>query len=178
VHGSWNGRIVATLLGSRMRGDSVNFAISQNSTCRVHEFAMAYAQRVRGDTTGTLQRLTFVPGDTDGSQPTTLASGVVVRARPDEQLTSECEIQARSDIGGTVQLMPLLWQGDQLGGPVRGAMFVRDMGPEANARLIERYPRRRVGVLYRQKDDGTIALARYDEGMDALWGGGRESGSR
>jgi hypothetical protein len=57
-------------------------------------------------------------------------------------------------------------------------MFVRDMGPDANERLIERYPRRRVGVLYRRKDDGTIALARYDEGMGALWGGGRESGSR
>jgi hypothetical protein len=178
VHGPWSGRIVATLLGSRMRGDSVYFAISQNSTCRAHEFAVAYAQRARGDTTGTLPRLSFVPGDTDGSQPTTLASGVVVRAQPDEQLSSECEIQARSDIGGTVQLMPLLWQGDLLGGRVRGAMFVRDMGPDANERLIERYPRRRVGVLYRRKDDGTIALARYDEGMGALWGGGRESGSR
>jgi len=172
VHGSWNGRIVATLLGSRMRGDSVNFAVSQNSTCRVHEFAVSYARRARGVSTSVLPVLTFAAGDTDGSQPTTLPGGVVVLARPDEQLSPDCEIQSRSDIGGAVPLMPLLWQGDLPGGPARGAMFVRDMGPEANARLIERLRRRQVGVLYRRPEDGAVVLSPYDEAMAALWGEG------
>jgi hypothetical protein len=171
VHGSWSGRIVATLLGSRMRGDSVNLAVSQNSTCRAHEFAAAYAERARGDTTIALPNLTFLRGETDGSRPTTLTGDVVVRSGPDEQLGPECLSQVRSDRGGTIPLMPLLWQGDLPGMPDRGAMFVRDMGPDANAQLIERYPRRRVGVLYRRTEDGTIVLSRYEDGMYALWGG-------
>jgi hypothetical protein len=97
---------------------------------------------------------------------------VVVRARPGEQLTQDCLAEAASDRAGTIPLMPLLWQGDLPGIPGGGAMFVRDLGPETNARLTARFPGRRVGVLYRRFDDGLPVLVPYSEGMQALWGEG------
>jgi len=77
------------------------------------------------------------------------------------------------DGGAPVVPARVLEQADEApapGLPDRGAMFARDMGPDANAQLIQRYPRRRVGVLYRRAEDGYVTLARYDEGMEALWG--------
>jgi hypothetical protein len=170
VHDSWSGRIVAKLLGSRMRADSASVALSRNSTCRLHEFAAAYYGQMRAGTESALPTLEFGFRATDGSEPSTLPTGVVVRVRPGEELTQECQIEAESDRGGTVPLMPLLWQGDLPGIPGNGAMFVRDLGPEANARLIERFPRRRAGVLYRRIEDGLPILVPYSEGMEALWG--------
>ena len=171
VHDSWSDRIVARLLGSRMRADSVSLALSRNSTCRLHEFAVAYRRQQREGTESVLPTLEFGYGATDGSRPLTLPNGVVVRALPGEQLTRECLGEAESDRGGTVPLMPLLWQGDLPGIPGNGTMFVRDLGPEANTALIERYPTRRVGVLYRRVEDGLPALVPYSTGMEALWGG-------
>jgi hypothetical protein len=125
---------------------------------------------MRAGTESALPTLEFGFRATDGSEPSTLPTGVVVRVRPGEELTQECQIEAESDRGGTVPLMPLLWQGDLPGIPGNGAMFVRDLGPEANARLIERFPRRRAGVLYRRIEDGLPILVPYSEGMEALWG--------
>jgi hypothetical protein len=172
VHDSWSGRIVSKLLGSGMRADSVSVALSRNSTCSMHGFAVAYYDQYRTGAASALPPVKFAYQATDGSEPATLPNGVAVRARPGEQLSRECQVEADSDRGGVVPLMPLLWQGDLPGIPGRGTMFVRDLGPEANAQLIERFPRRRVGVLYRRADDGAQVLAPYSAGMEALWGVG------
>jgi hypothetical protein len=172
VHGSWDGRTVARLLGSGMRADSVSVALSRNSSCRMHEFATAYVDQKERRGRSELPPLEFGFASTDGSEPMTLPTGVVIRARPDEQLAPECQSEAASDRGGTIPLMPLLWQGDLPGIRGAGAMFVRDLGPSANAELIARYPRRRVGVLYRRIEDGVPVLVPYAEGMRALWGDG------
>jgi len=170
VHGAWEGRIVARLLGNGMRADSVNVGISLNSSCSMQEFADAYVvQRGRGTMVSTPQ-VSFTHGVTDASTPTRLPSGVVIRARQDEVLTPSCLAQAHADRGGTIPLMPLLWQGDLPGIPGAGAMYVRDLGPAENARLIERYPRRQVGVLLRRPDDGNLTILPYETGMAMLWG--------
>ena len=115
-------------------------------------------------------QVSFTRGVTDGSTPTRLENGVVIRARPDEQLTPACLTQIHSDRGGAVPLMPLLWQGDLPGIGGRGAMFVRDLGPSENERLIARYPGRRVAVLLRIPDDGNVTILPYEAGMELLWG--------
>ncbi len=170
VHGPWDGRIVARLLSGGMRADSVNVGLTLNSSCSMHEFAETFVQqRAHGATTGT-PRVSFTAGVTDGSQPTRLPNGVLVRSRDDEQLSEVCLAEAASDRGGAVPLMPLLWQGDLPGIPGAGAMYVRDLGPIENARLIERYPRRRVGVLLRRPEDGTATILPYAAAMEILWG--------
>ena len=172
VHGGWQGRIVAQLLGNGMRADSVNIGVGLNSSCSMQEFAEAYAERRAGGTKASLPQISFADGVSDGSTPTRLPNGVVIRAKPDEELTPSCLAQAHSDRGGTIPLMPILWQGDLPGLPGAGAMFVRDLGPTENARLIARYPNRRVGVLLRRPDDGSLTILPYETGMELLWGGG------
>lgn len=49
VHGGWDGRIVAKLLASGMRGDSVNVGLASSSSCRMHEFAEAFIKNRRQD---------------------------------------------------------------------------------------------------------------------------------
>jgi len=169
VHGQWDGRTVARLLAAGMRGDSVTVALSLNSSCSMHEFADVHLQQsVPGDTANA-STLSFTPGVTDGSIPRSLPSGATIWARPDEELSVSCLAQANSDRGGPIPLMPLLWQGDLPGIPGTGAMYVRDLGPTENSRLIERYPRHRVGVLLRHPDDGSPTILPYAAAMELLW---------
>lgn len=169
VHDSWNGRIAATLLGKGMRADSVSVALDRNSTCSMHQFATSYPAGTSTPDGSAEPQVVFAYGANDGSRPITLPDGVAVRARPGEELTPECLREAHSDRGGTMPLMPLIWQGDLPGIPGRGTMFVRDLGPEKNASLGRRYPQRRVGVLYRRPADGVPALVPYSVGMKDLW---------
>ena len=48
-------------------------------------------------------------------------------------------------------------------------MFVRDLGPERNARLTGRHPEREARVLLSRRGD--VRLVPYDEGMRELWVG-------
>lgn len=169
VHGTWEGRIVARLLAEGMRADSVNVALALNSTCTMDEFAKAYSARGnRGELVGSIG-VRFTAGAGGVSEPTRLPSGVVVRTSPDEELTDACLTEAQSNRGGAVPLLPLLWQGDLPGLPAEGAMYVRDLGPADNARLLARYPRRRMGVLLRHPDDGRAVFLPYQEAMELLW---------
>lgn len=75
-----------------------------------------------------------------------------------------------SDFDGVLSLSPLVWRGDLPGLGSAGAMFVRDLGPERNARLIERFPDREAKVLL--KRGGEVPLVSYDRGMAQLWSTG------
>ena len=55
-------------------------------------------------------------------------------------------------------------------------LFVRDMGPEANARLRRKYPGRVPLMLLRLRDDQQPTLVPYEEGVRALWPGSSGSG--
>ena len=171
VHGPWDARIVARLLGNGMRADSVSAGMTLNSTCSMQEFADAVAGTGGRGATESIPQVSFTYGVTDGSARVRLPNGSVVRTRPDEELTPACSIQTHSDRGGTVPLMPLLWQGVMPGTLEAGAMYARDLGPTENARLIARYPRRRVMVLLHRPDDGNLAILPYETGMELLWGG-------
>lgn len=169
VHGTWEGRIVARLLAEGMRADSVNVALSLNSTCTMDEFAKAYSTADnRGELVGSFG-VRFTAGAGSAAEATRLPNGVVVRTNPNEELTDACLTEAQSDRGGAVPLLPLLWQGDLPGLPAEGAMYVRDLGPVDNASLVARYPRRPMGVLLRRPDDGRAVILPYQEAMELLW---------
>ena len=153
-----------------MRADSVNLAISINSTCAMHHFANAYRRRHELGPVPDSLTVSFSPGIGDGSARTRLPNGVFVRKRPDEELTEDCLTEANSDRGGAVPLLPLLWQGDLPGLPAADAMYVRDLGPSSNVLLVARYPRRRVGVMFRDPESGRLVGMPYRDAMALLWG--------
>jgi len=78
--------------------------------------------------------------------------------------------QVWADRLGIVDVAPLLWQGDLPGLPGRGAMFVRDLGPELNAELLAAYPDRRPFMLFTPAPDEPPALLPYEEGVRRIWG--------
>jgi hypothetical protein len=82
----------------------------------------------------------------------------------------ECQRQVLSDRYGALGIPYLLWQGDLPGLPPKGAMWVRDLGPTLNARLLDRYPDRSPHVLLPPIGGRGWALVSYREGMSVLWG--------
>lgn len=103
---------------------------------------------------------------------------------PGPAAEARCAREARSDRRGWLGLTELLWQGDLPGLPPGGAMWVRDLGPEANATLLSRYPER-VPLLLLPPEDGAPdeggtadaidradgwALVPYGKGVEILWG--------
>jgi hypothetical protein len=99
-----------------------------------------------------------------------VASGSTIRIDPAMPPTAECRRQALADRNGILDLAPLVWLGDLPGGPVRGALFVRDLGPARNGALLARMPERRPLVLLTPADGAAAALVEYAEGMVRLWG--------
>jgi hypothetical protein len=168
VHDTWNSRTAARLSANGMRADSVTIALTHNASCRLAEFADTPPER-RGDR----PRIVVSPGEGDGSQPTRLSNGVVVRIAPGEQLTPACLREARSDRFGAVPLMPLVWTGDLPGMDGQGVMYARDFGPETNARLLARFPNREPFVLAPERPGQPAVTMSFDEGMALLWGNDR-----
>jgi hypothetical protein len=170
VHDMWNDRMASKLLSHGMRADSVLAALQQNASCRLHEFVTAYRSDSPTGQARALPAIEFAVGATDGSRPTRLPSGVVVRTRPDEVLTSECLREAQSDRYGGIPLMRLVWQGDLPGLDGHGVMFARDLGPQDNETLMERFPGRRPMMLLRRPPNSTLALVPYDVAVKVFWG--------
>jgi hypothetical protein len=170
VHGGWTGRVAMRLVAHGMRLDSLETAMRENPTCDTHHFALWYAQN------SSTRPQPSPPMHFDFGHPATprfrIADGDEIRVEPGARMPPECLRQVASDTLGIVEVAPLLWQGDLPGTDGPGAMFVRDMGPEINSRLIFRYPRRVPLVLYRPTKEGPTALATYVVGMRALWPGG------
>jgi len=172
VHGAWTARVAARLAATGMRLDSVETALRQNSACAVHHFSLDYA--AVGDRQGSpdgRQTLDLEPRSRDFPRFVEISPGNRIRVVEGERWTDDCLREAHADRNGIIDVSPLLWQGDLPGLPARGAMFVRDMGPEANERLIRRYPERVPLVLYLPAADEPPVLVPYDEGIAAIWGG-------
>ena len=171
VHGAWGGRVAMRLVAHGLRLDSLEVAMRYNSTCDVHNFAGWYADDPARRTSD------HPPIDFDfhlHTEPPKLriADGDDIRARPGAPMPQNCLREIASDTLGIVEMAPLVWQGDLPGGKDQGAMIVRDMGPEANARLISRYPDRVPAVFYRAVKEGPPKLVPYAIGMSALWPSG------
>ncbi|RMH16888.1 MAG: hypothetical protein D6701_08205, partial [Gemmatimonadetes bacterium] len=141
VHGSWQARLGARLAALGMREDSVRLALRHTPACQVQTFL----DRGRGlDDAGTA--LAFRPTYPD-LRPLLLRSGSTFLVRAGEAPSDACQREAASDLAGVQGLPQLVWQGDLPGLPARGAMYVRDFGPERNRALLDAYPDRAPRVL-------------------------------
>jgi hypothetical protein len=170
VHGAWTGRIAMSLAANRFRLDTVETLLRQNPTCRVHELARAAAAGNAAAVAGVLSSLDTIPRSTGLPRVVEVSRGNAIRVAEGEMLTPDCAREAQSDRRGIIDAAPLVWLGDVPGGRVRGALYVRDMGPALNARLIAEHPAR-VPAVYMADDAGTPVLLPYEQGMALLWGG-------
>lgn len=166
VHGGWPTRIAVRLTSHGFRGDSVEAAMALNPTCDVDQFATWYATR-GGESPP-------VPLNFDFSKPSPtqridVAQGDQIRYNPAKPLTRACQREVASDTLGVIDISPLVWQGDLPGAARGAAMIVRDLGPDLNAQLIERYPDRVPMMLIRATKEGAPRLVPYEEGMKKLW---------
>lgn len=168
VHGAWTGRVAMRLVAHGMRLDSLEAALRQNTTCDVHNFALWYSANV-AEHPWLHPRLDFSFIPRNQPPQVTIAEGDGIRAYPGVPMSPACFREVASDTLGIIDIGPLVWQGDlpTVGGD--GAMIVRDMGPEDNARLIRKYPDRVPEVLLRHGDDQPPKLLPYTEGMKLLW---------
>ena len=173
VHGAWTGRVASRLLAHGMRLDSLEASLRQNTTCDSDRYARWYATPTAERGPAPPLDFSIIPRDPPPLMR--IAEEDEIRVRPGVQLTPECLREVASDTLGIVDVGPLLWQGDLPGLETNGRMFVRDMGPEANARLISRHPGRIPLMLLRLRDDQQPTLVPYEEGVRALWP--RSSGS-
>lgn len=172
VHDAWPGRVAMTLAAHGFRLDQVETLMRQNATCAVDALATAAAA---GE--GARERELWAAMDTvpraDGLPARVgVAPGYLIRALPGERLTPECRRQAWSDRFGVVDVAPLTWRGDLPGGPARGALFIRDLGPERNAAMLDLHPERTPFVYSFVEGSPGPVLIPYQEGMRLLWGEG------
>lgn len=166
AHGGWTSRIAMRLAARGMRLDSLEMALTHNSTCDVHYFAKSYPSPAQG---GRAVDFTLRSGELPRVQT---ARGNWIRVREGERLTPECMREVVADTLGIVDIAPLVWQGDLFGAPRSGIMIVRDMGPGANAALIAAYPDRVPLMFMRRSDDTDPVLVPYHEGVSILWSSG------
>lgn len=174
VHGAWTGRIAMTLAATGMRLDSVEMAMRLNPTCDVHRYTMTLGGSSKAGGAGVPADLDFTPRARNLPPRIELSPDSWIIPGPDHALKGDCAREARSDRYGVIDVSPLLWQGDLPGLTVRGAMYVRDLGPEANRRLIESMPDRKPLLYMIPEPDGEPVLVGYEDGMARLWG---EAGS-
>jgi len=171
VHGGWPTRIAMRLTAHGLRGDSLEAAMALNPTCEVHSFANWYAAKP-GERSGDPPPLKFdfsTPGKT---QRIDIARGDEIRYYQGKPLSPACLRQVASDTLGIIDIAPLVWQSDLPGLNGTGAMIVRGLGPEQNAKLIARYPTRVPMVLFRPDKEGPPKLVPYNVGIKSLWPNG------
>jgi len=169
VHGAWSGRVVMRLVANGLRLDSLDIGIRQNTTCELQEFANWYAAAKAGRITPRPD-VDFDPASRRRPPMFLIAEDDAIRANPGQQMSQDCVREIASDSAGIIDISSFLWQTDLPGLTGDATMIVRDMGPEANARLIARYPDRAPMLFYRAAGEGRgPQLVSYPEGMSRLW---------
>jgi hypothetical protein len=168
VHGAWTGRIAMRLVAHGLRLDSLEGAMRQNTTCNAHDFAIWYAMK---PAERPRKRPPMDFGFARNRIPPTvrIAEGDDIRSYPGVRMPGSCLREVASDTLGIVDVAPLLWQGDVFGLGGAGTLIARDMGPEANARLIKQFPERVPGLFYRPEKEASPRLVPYALGMSVLW---------
>lgn len=169
VHGAWSGRVVMRLIANGLRLDSLEIGIRQNTTCEFQEFANWYAAAKAGRITSRPD-VDFDPASRRRPVLFLIAEEDAIRANPGQPLSRDCVREIASDSAGIIDISSFLWQTDLPELPGDGTMIVRDMGPEANARLIAHYPHRTPMFFYRAEgEDKGPQLVSYAEGLRRLW---------
>lgn len=97
--------------------------------------------------------------------------GALIGAQRPEEVEDRCRRENGSDRLGRLGLTDNLWRGDLPGFGGSGVLWTRDLGPEANARLIETYPDR-IPLLAMPDGEGQGGglVVPYEMGVAALWG--------
>jgi len=173
VHASWNERLSSRLQGAGgMRQDSIVSALRRNTNCNLHHFADWREARARGGASE--PRPPVIDLDQAAEAPEGLIyvapfPGTTIRTREGETLTPECLREVAADRFGNVSLAPLLWQGDLPGIPGDGPLFVRDLGPERNQRVLTLFPDRPAFVFASFSQGSAPEIAPYTEAMRVLW---------
>jgi hypothetical protein len=172
LHGSSARRTVAKLQGLGMRADSIEAAIRGNDLCDVTAWADAH----RAGRPGDAPTLDFDPGpgSPDGIVQVETGPGVTgrFRAGPDgrAEVDARClDTVVRPDAAGTLELDPLLWRLEDPAFAKGDVLWVRDLGPTDNARLIAAEPGR-VAYVVTPDAEGRAAYERYDAAMTRIWG--------
>lgn len=167
VHGGWTSRLAMRLAAAGLRLDSVETALRQNPTCDVQAWADA---RRRGRP---LPPLDLEPRATGLPDAVEISPGNRIRVRRDAgaALSPACAREVAADRFGVIDVSPLVWRGDLPGDGGGGTLFVRDMGPEENARMIARHPSRNAYVLMTPGVEAAPALLPYAEAMARIWEG-------
>ncbi len=169
VHGAWSGRVVMRLIANGLRLDSLEIGIRQNTTCEFQEFANWYAAAKAGRITPRPD-IGFDPASRRRPAQFMIGEDNAIRADPGQPLSRDCVREIASDSSGIIDISSFLWQTDLPGLPSDGAMIVRDMGPEANAKLIAHYPERTPMFFYRAEGEGKgPQLVPYADGLKRLW---------
>ena len=91
-----------------------------------------------------------------------------VGAQGPAEVSDRCRREATSDRLGWLGLTDYLWRGDLPGLGDSGVLWARDLGPEANARLIDAYPDR-TPLFVLPDGEGNGQVVPYDTGSSALW---------
>ncbi|MGH7553860.1 MAG: hypothetical protein ACREMQ_12615, partial [Longimicrobiales bacterium] len=171
VHDAWKGRLAMRLAVSGMPLDSVETAIRQNSTCTLQTLADALVSTNSAMRRAAVAQLDMKPRATNLPPTIDLAPGDKIRVQPGEVLTPQCLREARSDTRGILDVAPLVWQGDLPGVPGNGPLFVRDLGPEENARVIAAMPERTPYLYFLPTPASQPTLLPYHRGIAMLWSG-------
>ncbi len=167
VHGSWPSRVAARLAGAGMRRDSIESALRRNDLCLVQGLAEA---REAGVDVDDGPELDFEPrpGSPPELRAVAVAPGTFARVDPRLAPIPACVREASADREGTLELEPLAWQTPIPGLEEGGPLFFRDLGPEANARVLARHP----GLpAWLALPTAGGALLPYEEAERRLWGG-------
>ena len=177
VHASWNERLSARLQGAGgMRQDSVISLLRRNTNCELETYARARSARAGNAATGAggdpLPEIDLrqLPGTPDDIVRPPVPDGTTLRTRQGERFPPWCQRELSADRLGAVALAPLLWQGDLPGIESGAPLFVRDLGPEWNGTLLERYPDRTPWVFVPRAPDAPPELVPYEEAVRVLWG--------
>jgi hypothetical protein len=164
----------ARLAAAGMRRDSIETALRRNDLCRVQRFVEHREAGAAGpappldDASLDFEPL---PGSPPGLRALELAPGTYARVDPTLPPAPACAREARADRLGTLELEPLVWQTPVPGLESGGPLLFRDLGPEANARVLARHPGATAWVELPATRERS-GLLPYREGMTALWGEG------
>ncbi len=87
------------------------------------------------------------------------------------EVGARCNLENASDSLGALGLTNYLWLDDLPGLEGTGVLWARDLGPEANGRLIGAHPDRSPRFLLPETRGGEWRVVPYEEGLRRLWGG-------
>ncbi len=166
VHDSWDSRLAGRLAAMGFRDDEIRMARAAWSSCDLYN----RISLLDASPEPSIERLLAGSGQRPLSART-MPSGSVVRTYEGEALSAECQREAGSDFRGISGLPQRSWRGDLPGAERGRAMYVRDMGPERNLRLLRVFPEREVRALIAGEGASPSSLVSYEEGMEVWWGG-------